>query len=76
MKFPDDVCAFAFNNYSYDHPNVKSPSFRLQEHEYHVTVRMRGVGVDAVTHLLLKQALDGSDPQLSVISHQEYPTDN
>jgi hypothetical protein len=70
-KFPDDVCAYAFNDYSYDHPGMKNPAYRLAEREYHVAVRLRGVGVNAVTHLILKQELDGSDPTLQVISHEE-----
>ena len=73
VKFPDDECAYAYNNYSYDHPGMKSPAYRLTEREYHVAVRVRGVGVDATTHVLLKQALDGSDPVVRIISHQERP---
>ena len=72
-KFPDDVCAFAFNNYSYDHTSLKSPAYRLTEREYHIAVRMRGVGVDATTNLLLKQTLDGSDPRVELLDHQERP---
>jgi hypothetical protein len=74
VRFPDDESVYAFNNYSYDHLGMKSPAYRLTEHEYHIKVNIRGVGVNATTYLLLKQRLNGTDPALTILSHQDKPT--
>lgn len=66
VKHPEQAWFYAFDNSTFDFQNWENPSYKLTEHEYRVTVRLRGGHLDDEQHFIVRNLGVGKGLEIEV----------